>query len=373
MDIDQGAAWIPFPLMERFMRDVFMGLGAPKADAAICANVLIAADQLGFDSHGISRLKPIYYDRIRQGIQLATTRIRTLKTSAGTAVLDGGNGMGHVVAHKAMTLAIQKARKHGLGMVAVRNSTHFGIAGYYSLMAVKAGMIGICGTNARPSIAPTFGVENMLGTNPLTFGMPTDEKFPFLLDCATSIVQRGKVEIYAKLGKTMPKGWVIAPDGSSKTDPKQVLADLVAGAAALLPLGGAGEDHAGYKGYGYATVVEILSAALQQGAYLKMLNGTDSKGRKIPYPLGHFFLAIDIAHFTPLAAFKKIAGSILRALRTSQKAPGQSRIFTAGEKEHLTWLERKKKGVPVNRETQREILAMRDELGLKKYRFPFES
>ena len=373
MDIEKGSVWIPFPVMERFMRDVFIGLGAPKADAALCANVLIAADKFGFDSHGVSRLKPIYYDRIRQGIQLAKTRVRVVKDSAATAVLDGGNGMGHVVAHKAMALAIRKAKKHGLGMVVARNSTHFGIAGYYPLMAVKAGMIGICGTNARPSIAPTFGVENMLGTNPLTFAMPTDEKFPFLLDCATSIVQRGKVEIYAKLNKDMPKGWVIAPDGSSKTDPRAVLADLVAGTAALLPLGGAGEDLAGYKGYGYATVVEILSAALQQGAYLKMLNGTDKKGRKIPYPLGHFFIAIDVAHFAPLPAFQKIAGTILRQLRASQKAPGQKRIYTAGEKEYLTWLERKKKGVPVNRETQKEMVAMRDELGLKRYRFPFEN
>jgi len=271
-----------------------------------------------------------------------------------------------------MALAIRKAKKHGLGMVAVRRSTHFGIAGYYPLMAVKAGMIGISGTNARPSIAPTFGVENMLGTNPLTFAMPTDEKFPFLLDCATSIVQRGKVEIYAKLNKEMPRGWVIAPDGSSKTDPRAVLADLVAGTAALLPLGGAGEDLAGYKGYGYATVVEILSAALQQGAYLKMLNGTDQKGKKIPYPLGHFFIAIDVAHFTPLPMFKKIAGHILRQLRASKKAPGEKRIYTAGEKEYLTWLERKKKGVPVNRETQKEMVAMRDELGLKRYTFAFE-
>jgi L-2-hydroxycarboxylate dehydrogenase (NAD+) len=372
MDTDPGSIWLPFPLMERFMRDVFIGLGAPKPDAVLCANVLITADKLGFDSHGISRLKPIYYDRIRQGIQCATTRIRTLKDTGATAVLDGGNGMGHVVAHHAMARAIQKAKKHGLGMVAVRNSTHFGIAGYYPLMAVKAGMIGICGTNARPSIAPTFGIENMLGTNPLTFAMPTDERFPFLLDCATSIVQRGKIEIHAKLNKPLPPGWVIAPDGSSKTDPRAVLADLVAGTAALLPLGGAGEDLAGYKGYGYATVVEILSAALQQGAYLKMLNGTDPHGRKIPYPLGHFFLAIDIAHFTPLPVFKKIAGAILRGLRTSKKAPGAARIYTAGEKEHLTWLERRTRGVPVNGETRKEILAMRDELGLRKYKFSFE-
>ena len=372
MDIDKGAVWISFNTMERFMRDVFVGLGAPKAEAAICANVLIKADEFGFDSHGISRLKPIYYDRIRQGIQTARTRVRVVKDSAGAAVLDGGNGMGHVVAHKAMALAIRKAKKHGLGMVAVRNSTHFGIAGYYPLMAVKAGMIGICGTNARPSIAPTFGVENMLGTNPLTFAMPTAEKFPFLLDCATSIVQRGKVEIYAKLNKEMPKGWVIAHDGTSKTNPQAVLAELIAGTAALLPLGGAGEEHAGYKGYGYATVVEILCAALQRGAYLKMLRGVDARGRKAPIPLGHFFLAIDIARFTPLASFKKIAGRILRQLRASQKAPGQKRIYTAGEKEYLTWRARRKKGVPVNRETQKEILAMREELGLNQYRFPFQ-
>lgn len=372
MNIDKGAVWVPFNLMERFMRDVFIGLGSPKADAAICASVLLKADQLGFDSHGISRLKPIYYDRIRAGIQRPAAPIRTLRNRGATAVLDGGNGMGHVVAHKAMSLAIQKAKKHGLGMVAVRHSTHFGIAGYYPLMAVKAGMIGICGTNARPSIAPTFGIENMLGTNPLTFAMPTDEKFPFLLDCATSIVQRGKVELHAKLNQPLPHGWVVAHDGTSKTDPHAVLADLVAGSAALLPLGGAGEDFAGYKGYGYATVVEILSAALQQGAFLHLLSGIDKKGAQIPYPLGHFFIAIDIEHFTPLAIFQKIAGTILRQLRASKKAPGQKRIYTAGEKEYLTWQERQKKGIPVNRQTQQEMLAMRDELGLKKYKFSFD-
>jgi LDH2 family malate/lactate/ureidoglycolate dehydrogenase len=373
MKTDSSIARLPAPLLERFMRDVFIGLGVPYADAAICANVLIQADRLGFDSHGISRLKPIYYDRIRAGTQLARTRLRTVRNRGAAAVLDGGNGMGHVVAHRAMTLAIQKAKTHGLGMVAVRNSTHFGIAGYYPLMAVRAGMIGLCGTNARPSIAPTFGVENMLGTNPLTFALPTSDKFPFLLDCATSIIQRGKVEIHAKLGQPLPQGWVISHDGSFQTDPHEVLANLIAGTAALLPLGGAGEAFAGYKGYGYATVVEILSAALQQGAFLHQLSGRDARGRAIPIPIGHFFLAINIRHFTPLAAFKKTAGAILRRLRASQKAPGQKRIYTAGEKEYLTWQERSKKGVPVNRETQREMIAMRNELGLTKYRFPFEA
>jgi L-2-hydroxycarboxylate dehydrogenase (NAD+) len=372
MDIEKGSAWIPVTTMERFMRDVFIGLGVPQTQAAISANVLITADQLGFDSHGISRLKPIYYDRIKAGIQSPKTKITKIKETGTTAVLDGGNGMGHVVAQKAMTLAIRKAKKNGLGMVVVRNSTHYGIAGYYPLMAVDAGMIGITGTNARPSMAPTFGTENMLGTNPLTFGMPTDEKFPFLLDCATSIIQRGKVEIYAKLNKKMPKGWVIARDGSTKSQPKEVLDDLIQGEAALVPLGGIGEELSGYKGYGYATAVEILCSALQQGAYMKMLSGLDDQGGKIPYPLGHFFLAIQVEAFTTLPAFKRTAGDILRQLRASRKMPGAKRIFTAGEKEYLTQKERKKKGVPVNRATQKEMIAMRDELGLKRYTFPFE-
>ncbi len=179
--------WIGFDTMARFMVDVFQGVGVPEEDAKICADVLITSDKRGIDSHGIGRLKPVYYDRIKQGIQHPVTNVEIVRQGFTTAVIDGHDGMGMVIAKKAMNLAIEKAGKYGLGMVAVRNSTHYGIAGYYALMAAGAGMIGITGTNARPSIAPTFGVENMLGTNPLTFGMPTDEAFPFVLDCATAI------------------------------------------------------------------------------------------------------------------------------------------------------------------------------------------
>ena len=191
--------WISFDTMEHFMVDVFKGVGVPEKDAKICAEVLITADKRGIDSHGIGRLKPIYYDRIKGGIQNPVTKLEVVREGPTTAVIDGHDGMGQVISKRAMTMAIKKAKKYGLGMVTVRNSTHFGIAGYYALMAVEAGMIGITGTNARPSIAPTFGVENMLGTNPLTFGMPTDEEFPFMLDCATSIIQRGKIEVYERI------------------------------------------------------------------------------------------------------------------------------------------------------------------------------
>jgi LDH2 family malate/lactate/ureidoglycolate dehydrogenase len=229
-------------------------------------------------------------------------------------------------------------------------------------MAADAGMIGITGTNARPSVAPTFGSENMLGTNPLTVGFPTDEEFPFILDCATSITQRGKIEVYARIGKRVPEGLVIDPDGESITDPDAILAALTLGEASFLPLGGLGEEAGGHKGFGYSTFVEVLSAALQGGAFLKALTGVN---------LGHFFIAADISAFTEPESFKETAGEIMRSLRGSRRLKGQERIFTAGEKEHLAWLERKDKGVPLNRSLQLDLLQMRDELGLEGYDFPF--
>lgn len=364
--------WVGFDILERFIVDVFTGIGVPEADARACADVLITADKRGINSHGVGRLKTIYYDRIvKDRIQQPVTRFEVVRESPTTAVVDGHHGMGMVIGTRCMNLAIDKARASGIGVVVARNSTHYGIAGYYVRMACQAGMIGFTSTNARPSIAPTFGVENMLGTNPLVFGMPTDEDFIFTNDYATSVTQRGKIEEYARAGKPLPAGWVIDHDGRTLTDASQVLKALVDGTAALTPLGGIGEDHGGYKGYGFATVAEILSAALQQGAFLKTLNGIEN-GKKVPYRLGHFFLALNVESFTDLASFRKTTGDILRQLRASAKAPGQTRIWTCGEKEHYIGLERRDKGVPLNRALQKEILAMRDELKLKQYRFPFE-
>lgn len=358
--------FIPFTVVENFITSIMVTAGIPEEDAKIIGDVLLQADKFGIDSHGVNRLKNIYLDRIKDGILNPVTNIEIVREGPTTAVVDGHNGMGHVIAYKSMKLAIEKAERFGMGMVVVRNSTHYGIAGYYSLMAAKENMIGITGTNARPSIAPTFGVENMLGTNPLTFGMPSDEPFPFLLDCATSITQRGKVELYARLGKDLPKGWVIDENGECKTDSREVLKDLISGHAALTPLGGAGEDTGGYKGYGYATVVEILSSALQQGSYLKLLMGLKD-GKKAPYSLGHFFVAIDINAFTDPEDFKKTTGNILRELRASKKMPGQNRIYTAGEKEYFTWLERKETGLPFNSELLEEFRGLCKDYRLEEF------
>ena len=371
-DAYKDCEWMDFDTLESFMVDALKGEGVPEKDAKIAAEVLITSDKRGIDSHGIGRLKPIYIDRMVDGTQNPITKIDVIKETETTAVLDGNNGLGHVIAKRANDMAIEKAKKHGLGMVVVRNSTHYGIAGYYVLEACKAGCIGISGTNARPSIAPTFGVENMLGTNPLVFGCPTDEEFPFVLDCATSVSQRGKLEVYGRAGKELPEGWVIGEDGKTRTDTDQVLVDLTRGKAALAPLGGLGEITAGFKGYGYATVVEILSTALSDANFMKMLNGVDENGKKIPILLGHFFIAIDIDHFLGLGLFKKIAGQICRELRASRKAPGEDRIYTAGEKEHIAWQYRKEHGCPVPKVLQNQMNELRARNNLD-YKFPWDS
>ncbi len=355
-----------------FVVDAFVGYGIPKEDAQICADVLLESDKRGIESHGVNRFKPVYLDRIKDGIQNPVTNFEIIKETPTTAVVDGHDGMGQVIGYKAMKMAISKAKEYGMGMVVVRNSCHYGIAGYYPSMACKEGCIGMTGTNARPSVAPTFGVEGMFGTNPLTIGIPTDEEFDFILDCASSITQNGKVEYYERIGENVHPGTIIGLDGQPvEGDAGEALRMIRNGTAALTTLGGIGEALGGYKGYGYAMVVELLSAVLQDGSYGKALDGKDADGNKSPYHLGHFFIAIDTNHFLGEDLCRKKAGDIIRSVRNSKKAPGQDRIYSAGEKEHLVRLSRKD-GVPINESVQKEITAVRDELGLTQYKFPWE-
>jgi LDH2 family malate/lactate/ureidoglycolate dehydrogenase len=348
------------------MVDVFAALGTPSGDARICADVLIASDLRGIESHGVGRLK-YYYDRIQAGLHLTKTEIEVVKETETTAVVDGHHGMGHVIAHRAMTMAIEKARQYGLGAVAVRNGTHYGIAGYYPLMAAQEGMMGLSVTNARPAVAPTFGAEPMLGTNPIAFAAPSDMPYPFCYDGATPITQRGKIEVAARAEKQVPEGWVIDDQGSPMTDPVQILSSLGQAKAALLPLGGVGELFAGYKGYSLGVMVEILSASLSKGMFMKDLLGYGKDGSRQPFMLGHFFLAIDIEHFIPLDVSRAITGQIMRDLQDARKAQGEDRIYVAGEKEYQKEQLVREQGVPVNRNLRQELQFMRDELGLAGY------
>ena len=321
MEKAETRPYIPWELAEQFMTDVFVHYGVPEEDAKICTDVLLESDRRGIESHGCNRFKPIYLDRIKAGTLLPVTKTDIVKETPTTVVMDANNGMGMVASYRMMNLLIEKAKTYGMAGGTIFNSTHYGIAGYWTSMAEKAGMIGITGTNARPSVAPTFGVEPMMGTNPLTFSLPTDEAFAFNFDCATSIVQNGKIEYYMR--------------------------------------------------YGFTAIVEILSAALAGGPFMKDLTGKNPDGSNKLFRLGHFFFVINPEFFMGLDTFRHTAGEICRELRKAEKAPGAERIYTAGEKEYLAWLDRKDKGVPVGDAIQKEFIALRDECGLD-YKFPFE-
>jgi L-2-hydroxycarboxylate dehydrogenase (NAD+) len=358
--------YVPAEVLQRFAEQVFVALGTPPDDARICAEVLLASDRRGIESHGVGRLK-VYYERIRAGVQLVETEMEIVRETETTALVDGHHGMGAVIAHRSMRLAMDKARQYGLGAVAVRNSTHFGIAGYYALMAAREGMMGLALTNARPVIPPTFGAEPMLGTNPIAFAAPSDAGFPFCFDAATAVVSRGKIEVHDRAEKPTPEGWVIDSVGQPLTDARQILQGLPSGKALMLPIGGAGEDTGGYKGYSLATMVEILCASLGAGAFMKDLLGVAPDGSRRPYMLGHFFLAVDIEHFLPLELSKQITGQIMHALQEARRTPGQERIYVAGEKEHERQELVRRRGIPVNRNLRRDLRTVRDELGIAGY------
>lgn len=363
------AIYVDYLELKRFMKEGFIALGVPLADAEICSTVLIESDLRGIESHGIGRFN-MYVDRINQGILNTVTKETIVRETETTALIDGNDGMGHVISYHAMEMAIDKAKKFNIGLVGVRNSSHFGITGYYPAMAVKNNMMGLAFSNARPSVAPTFGVEPVIGTNPISFGAPSDEDDPFLLDIATSTTQRGKIEVYAREGSMTPKGLTIDRQGNEPTDSRELLQTLVEGKASLLPLGGAGEELGGYKGYGLGVMIEILCGSLTGGSFGKALSGFN-EGNPIPHKLGHFFAAINIEGFLPIDVFKKITGSIMREIRSSAKAPGREKIFLAGEKEFIMIKKRKKEGVPINEPLQKIMKQLLCDLKMSGFDFPF--
>jgi len=361
--------FVDYMELKRFMKEGFVAIGVPENDAEICSTVLIESDLRGIESHGIGRYK-MYIDRIRLGIQKPVTKETLIKETANTALIDGGHGMGHVIAYHAMQRAITMARKSNVGLVAVRNGTHFGITGFYPTMAVKDNMVGLTFSNARPSVAPTFGVEPAIGTNPISFGAPTDEDYPFLLDIATSITQRGKIEVYVREGKDTPRGVTIDREGNDSTDSNKLLRDLLKGTSALLPLGGAGEELAGYKGYGLGVMIEILCASFADGSFGEALAGFEGS-KRVPYKLGHFFAAINIESFVPVDVFRKTTGAILREIRASAKAHGHDSIFIAGAKEFEMREKRMEQGIPINPALRDIMKTFKKELQLGKFNFPF--
>jgi len=301
-------------------------LGVPPEDAKIVGNVLICADIRGVESHGLHRLGSYYGNRISKGWINPLTPYKIIRETPTTALIDGGNGCGQVVSHRAMEMAINKAKADGISAITVNNSNHYGIAGYYSMMALQHDMIGLSLTNSQPLVAPTYGRTAILGTNPISLAAPSGKTYPYLLDMATSAVAYGKIQVYEKKKEHIPIGWGIDEEGQVTNDPSKI---KPGGHGALLPLGGM-EITAGYKGYGLALLVEILCSTLSGGNFLTNVGGP---AKPEPTGVSHFFMAINIEAFRPVIDFKSQMDEMIGMLKNSPLAVGREEILVAGEKE----------------------------------------
>ena len=349
--IDAGA-------LRACMERIFEKEGFSSEDARAIADVLMQADLFGIESHGAQRL--MYYHRnIRSGSVNVSAKPEVLRETPVSALIDGHFGMGALVAQFAMRMAIEKAKQSGVGMAVVRDSSHYGIAGYYTLMAEREGLAAFSMTNTGPIMVPTFGREMMLGTNPMAFCMPADP-VPFWFDASTTVVMLGKVEVCQKRGRPMPQGWTIGPDGAPCTDASRMNASILAGErGGILPLGGEGETHGGHKGYGLGIMVEALTGVLAQGMTSPQMCGAHGDHTC------HFLLAFDPAMFGDPADIRARMSAYLAALRASEKMPGCARIYTPGEKAFEAMARRLREGVPVEENTLAEVRQIAGELGVE--------
>jgi LDH2 family malate/lactate/ureidoglycolate dehydrogenase len=343
---------------------VFECLDVPPEDAEIVAEVLVAADLRGVDSHGVARLRR-YVDGLGNGMMIARPEIKTVVETPATATIDAGAGLGQPVSYRAMRAAIDKAVNVGAGFVSVRNSNHYGIAGYYAMMALEGNCIGISMTNASPLVVPTFGRAGMLGTNPIAVAAPAGEEWPFVLDMATSTVPRGKLEVYDRQEKAIPLGWAMDGAGTLTTDAARAMEvkprPLKGG---LLPLGGAGERMGGHKGYGLGLLVEVLSAVLPGASYANMTYPKAPDGTPLPSDIGHFFGAWRVDAFRPVDEFKAAMDDLQRRLRDASKAEGQARIYIHGEKEYLEAERRAAQGIPLNPKVAADLRSIAQDVGI---------
>jgi len=351
------------PLAE-FCSQVFQTLRVSPDDAATTADVLVAADLRGISSHGVARLRR-YVNGLRDGVMLSSPDVRVVHETQATALIDGGAGLGQPVSAQAMRLALQKADEVGAGFVSVRNSNHYGIAAYYSMMALDHDCIGISMTNAAVLVVPTHGRNAMLGTNPISVAAPAGEQRAYVLDMATSTVPRGKLEVYTRSGTPIPVGWATDGQGVPTHDAALVLDNLSSrSGGGLLPLGGAGELLGGHKGYGLALLVDVLAGVLPGAGYADRIYPKTPEGRPLPADVGHFFGALRIDGFRSPQEFKASMDDIVTRLKESSKAEGQGRIFIHGEKEFDAADVRLEEGIPLHPKVAAELRVIASETGV---------
>jgi len=351
---------VPESALKSFVERALTTVGVDAEPARIVGDVLVAADLRGIESHGVARLRWFYVDRIRNGRIAARPEYEVVRETPTSLLLDAGNGLGHPASHLAMTRAIEKARERGIAFAAVRNSNHYGIAGYYAMMALEHDMIGICSTDSAHFAVPTFGRSPMQGTNPFAYAVPAGDEPAFVLDFATTTVTYGKLEVYERKGLKLKPGWAVDNEGNPADDPA-----VRHGGGSLLPLGGFGTDNGGHKGYGLGALAEILTGVLAGGWFGNALTVAES----LTSPSGitsHFFGAIRIDAMRDIADFKRDMDRELRTFKNSALAPGQTRVYVAGEIEHENEIAFRRDGIPLIAPVITDLDALADDLGIAR-------
>ena len=348
--IDSGI-YINHTALREWAKNVFMKVGVSAPDAKIISDSLLAANLRGVDTHGITRMMGVYVKRIQLGLMNPAPRFEIVREKASTALIDCHNSIGQLGSYFAMQKTLEKARDTGTAFVTTTHSNHYGAAAYWAMMALERGMIGFSSVNATATMAPTGGREAMFGTNPVAIAIPAGKDIPFVLDMATTLVARGRIVLYAKQGKPLAPGWAFDAKGNPTTDPKEALSGLLA------PMGG-------YKGYGLAFAVDILSGILTGSNFGRHFPGMLAENFEKPTDVGGVFAAIDIAGFMDLPEFNKRMEQAFAEVRGCAKAEGVDRIYTPGEIEHDTTAKRLKTGIPLPEEIHKEYLALSESLGV---------
>jgi LDH2 family malate/lactate/ureidoglycolate dehydrogenase len=345
----------------RFTSELLQQIGCSETDANLAAEVLVSADLRGVDSHGVARLSG--YIRLHEKGRLnANPTITTTHETPSTAVVDGDLGLGLVVGPHAMNLAIEKAKNVGSGWVAVKNSNHYGIAGYHAMMALKHDCIGVSLTNASPLVAPTFSKERLLGTNPISIAIPAEKQPPFVLDMATTTAANGKLEVLQRKGKEAPEGWLQDKEGKITTDARGLI-----NGGSMRPLGG-DRIHGSHKGYALGAVVDILSAVLSGANYGPWVPPFVAFIEPNPNPvgagLGHFFGAMRIDGFRKATEFKEHMDNWIERFRSSETVEGEEKVLIPGDPEREIEEIRSKEGIPLLDPVIQDLNQMGEKFGV---------
>lgn len=353
---------LPYHQLRKFAVEIFRKINCPEADAQLASAVLLSADLRGIDSHGLARLSG--YVRLWEANRInSQPEIRVVHETPSTAVVDGDSGLGLVVAPKAMEIAMEKASRVGTGWVAVKNSNHFGIAGYHAMMALQQDMIGMAMTNASPLVAPTFSVERLLGTNPICVAIPAGKQPAFVADFATTTAANGKLEILQRKNEEAPEGWIQKKDGSISTNPYELREG-----GALIPLG-SDREHGSHKGFCLGAWVDIFSAVLSGANYgpwvPPFVSFLSPPADPVGAGIGHFFGALRVDAFRPADEFKNHMDTWIGRFRSAKTVEGEPRVIIPGDPEREAESERMAHGIPLNDKVVEDLMALGEKLKVK--------